>query len=240
MRTPCGPIVSGVIDLDSALVTAWLGGTAALADVAPRIDDEEQRLAHRGEYLALTQRADAGVLITILRSYVRSTLPVTRDLERMSWSVTGPSAHRSVTDSYLRLAAVSVGAEETLVLSESRLGGGAPEPGGFLLVDAQTLESQVGPVGDIQRDFGGSFARNWIPGSTERGIISLGFYDWGSFHTLMAAPRVVTAARALNLRLLAGGPTPHSAEHVFDLADHLVAIMPGDRPLSTPLSQTTR
>jgi hypothetical protein len=234
-------MVSGVIDLGSPLVTAWLGGTAALADVAPRTEDEHQRMARRADYLTLVERADAGVLITILRSYVRSTLPVTRALERTSWSVTGPAAHRSVTDSYRRLAAVAVGAEETLVLSESRLGGGDPEPGGFLLVDSQTLESQVGPVGDIQRDFGGSFARNWIPGSEERGIISLGFYDWGSFHTLMAAPRVVTAARALNLRLLAGGTSPHSADHVFDLADHLVAIMPGDRPLSAPLgSETTR
>jgi hypothetical protein len=225
----------GLSDLDEGLLHAWLEGTASLADVAARpVDDLDvaQRLQRRADYRLLMQRADAGTLITVLRLYVRSTLPVTRDLERRHWCVTGPSAHRSTSRDYTRLAAVRIGREETLVLSESRLGGRAPEPGGFLLVDQDVLESRVGPVGDLQRDFGGTFARSFVPGSDDRGITALGFYDWGSFHTLMAAPRVVSAARHLNLRLLHESPAIEQEQHVADLADHLVAIMPGDRPLS--------
>lgn len=183
-------------------------------------------------------RADAARLIAILRTYVRATVPMTRALERTGWAVTGPSAHAHRTGSYARLAAVVVGPEETLVLGESRLGEGEPEQGGFLLVDQQALESQVGPVGELQREFGGSVARTWVPGADERGIVSLGFYDLASFHALMAAPRVVTAARVLNMRLLHEGPVADPQGHVLDLADHLVAIMPGDPPPSTPAAAT--
>jgi hypothetical protein len=223
---------AGLPELDEELLSAWLGGTASLADIAPRAHDDAQRRDLHADYAAIAAHRDAPTIIAILRQYVRSTLPLTRALERMGWTVTGPSAHRSAADAYRRIAAVTVGPEETLVLSESRLGTGLPEPGGFLLVDQFALEDRVGPVSDMQRDFGGTFARTWLPGAQDRGIVSLGFYDWGTFRTLMAAPQVVAAARHLNVRLLEESPSRQPERHVFDLADHLVAIMPGDRPLS--------
>ena len=219
--------------LSAPLVDAWLEGTGAIADVAPRIDDAIQRNERSEDFRVLAQRPDFTTLVSILRLYVRTTLPVTRGLERASWTVTGPSAHPSVTDTYTRLAAVTVGPEETLVLSESRLGDGEPEPGGFLLVDQETLETRVGPVGDMQREFGGAFARSYVPGSEDLGVVSLGFYDWGSFFTLMSAPRVVAAARQLNIRFLSSGASVSPELHVFDIADHLVAVMPGDRPATS-------
>lgn len=226
------------LDFSPALIAAWLEGTGAAADVAPRIDDPVQREQLHSDYEAVMSRADASTIISVLRLYVRSALPVTRALERSHWTVTGPSAHRSATPSYRRLAAVSVGGTEVLVINESHLGDGHWEQGGFMLVDQAALETQVGPVGDIQRDFGGVITR--VPESDELGVVSLGFYDWGGFHTLMSAPRVVSATRHLVLRLLksadlSGTSTSHSDKHVFELADHLVAVMPGDKPLSVGL-----
>lgn len=221
------------LDLSPELIAAWLEGTGAAADVAPRPQDESQRVKLRADYDSLMGRADASTIISVLRLYVRSALPVTRALERTHWVVTGPSAHHSTTPTYRRLAAVSVGGVEVLVLNESHMGDGRWEQGGHMLVDQATLETQVGPVGDIQRDFGGVITR--VPESDDLGVVSLGFFDWGGFHTLMSAPRVVSATRHLVLRLLQSHEHPDADKHVFDIADHLVAVMPGDKPLSVGL-----
>ena len=218
--------------LDPHLVSAWLEGTGALADVAERTDDVGQRLLGRPDYEQLMNRPDAANIISVLRLYVRSALPVTRALERTHWKVTGPSAHQSPTSTYRRLAAISLGGTEVLVLNESDMGNGRLEQGGFLLVDRDVLETQVGPLGDMQRDFGGVFSQ--IPESDELAVVSLGFYDWGGFNTLMSAPRVVSATRHLVLRLLETPEVEQDRLHLFDLADHLVAVMPGDKPLSAP------
>ena len=217
-------------ELSPELVAAWLEGTGAAADVAPRVDDVAQRRNLHDDYLTLMARGDAGAIISVLRQYVRNALPVTRALERQAWSVTGPSAYASATASYRRLAAIQVGALEVLVLNESDMGDGRWEQGGFMLVDQDTLETEVGPVGDMQRDFGGAVSR--VPESEELGIVALGFYDWGGFSALMGAPRVVSATRHLVLRQLDINNTAPEL-HNFDLADHLVALVPGDRPLSS-------
>lgn len=223
------------LNLDPGLMAAWLEGTGAAADVAPRRDDDAIRQTTRVDYDLLMNRADASKIISVLRHYVRSALPVTRALEGSHWVVTGPSAHVSSSPMYRRLAAIDVCGTEVLVLNESDMGNGQWEQGGHLLVDQATLEAQVGPVGDMQRDFGGVFSR--VPESDELGVVSLGFFDWGGFTTLLSAPRVVAATRHLVLRLLQSSGTANDRAHVYDLADHLVAVMPGDKPLTSPQAQ---
>lgn len=214
-------------------LAAWLNGSGSLADVAPRPEDAQARARGRSDFESVIHHEHGATILSVLRAYVRTTIPCPRALEQQWWTVTGPSDHPAAVPSYGRLAAITVGPTQTLVLSESRLGERS-EPGGFLLVDRATVESRVGPVSDLEREVAGVWARSWVPDVPEDTVAALGFYEWGGIWSLLQTPAVVMAARRLNVDLMAQGASLHPERHVPDLADRLVALMPGDPP-RTPL-----
>lgn len=212
-------------------LAAWVAGTGSLADVAPRRDDPQARAQGQADFDAIIRHEHGATILSVLRAYVRTTIPCPRATEQQWWTVTGPSDHPAAVATYGRLAAITVGPTQTLVLSETTLGGHS-EPGGFLLVDRATVESRVGPVSDLEREVAGVWARSWVPDVSEDAVAVLGFYEWGGIWSLLQTPAVVMAARRLNVDLMEQGTSRRPERHVPDLADRLVAIMPGDPPRS--------
>jgi hypothetical protein len=214
-----GPV--GESDLDPLVSRSeqftWLNDPdAILNDEGVRIDDPEQRASRRPQYEHLRQQPMFPVVAGVLHWYIPACLPKPAETERTFWAVSAlPATNRNAYKQ--RLCTLSVNKMEVLFLVQTQLDE-ATWISGVMNVSLSTLTDGTGSLKSLERKYPDLF---FDLGTYESGggdVASIQFFE-KDISLLMEMPRLVEAARAMNLMLMRKGPTFQWRGHCYDLAD---------------------
>lgn len=210
------PLSSAALDLvvDRTVQAEWLNGETEPLSIGDRGSLALQRRRTLQQYRTLVDHPDHGAIVAAMGDYVRCCLPWPHQTEGRFWTMTSmPSTGRSNT--WHRLAAMSVNNVETLVLGEYRDSPTDPwQPSGFMNL---ALGTQPPPAMAPLVDHGayktvGNVKRLWLG-------------DPRDVSAALEFPAVAEGARTLAIGLLRKGKGMLSRYHDYNLADDVFAAL---------------
>ena len=194
--------------------------SATLPDASQRWESLEQRFKYAARLEKLRRRQQATDVLSILRLYAETCIPVPRRTERHYWSVsclpsTSDKPLARVNASWMELFTLlpdgdGLRARIILHLSDCTTDG-SPEPD---QLDTDLLESCALPPEDV------SYAI-WRNG---KGILIAKVRGAASIRAFLADRRALRAIRRFNLTHMNRGRNAYQASHCYSLAD----VMLGD------------
>jgi hypothetical protein len=217
--------VSGVVgDADFDVILSpdeqleWLEDTTRHQDRTFRIEDKAQRVSHHHQFASFKSHRYAERIVTILRHYIRETIPAYRKTERTFWSLSClPATNKST---WPRFSCCSINTMETFVIGHLKQD--SLIPWAFIIV-ADTVFSEKFPDDDFfYKKYPGTeiTLSNYKAAGPDQILISMTGFE--QIEAVIQDDDVLLAASVLNLDVMRKGATVQWRGHCFDLADWIV------------------
>ena len=202
--------------LDDEQQRTWLEGENAPPDAGERRESLEQRFKYVGRFERLLRRPQAEDVLSILRLYAATCIPIPRQTERDYWSVSClPSSPDKplvrVNAGWMELFALHADGDDLrarfiLHLSDFTTDGSS-EPDHL---DQKLLEQCVGRPEKVSHFF-------W-----KADVFGVKVRTPGSIRAFLANPRALRAIRRFNLTHMNRGRNAYQASHCYGVADHML------------------
>ena len=202
--------------LTSEQQLTWMEGEVSLRDTHERSQSLEQRFKYAARFEKLLRRPQAQEVLSILRLYGESCLPIPRRTERSYWSVsclpsTSDKPLVRVNASWMELFTLlpdrdGLRARFILHLSDFTTDG-SPEPDHL---DQAIIEQCVAEPEDVSHFL-------W-----KADTFGLKVCGSRSIRRFLANPRALRAIRKFNLTHMNRGRNAYQASHCYSVADHML------------------